>query len=69
MERLLRLGPPALLPAARAHLLNRTDDEIASFYPSRLLGEPAGPAEGGFDDVHVHPVSPISARIALTARF
>jgi hypothetical protein len=47
----------------------RQDDEIAYFYPSRLAGEPAGPDEGGFDDLHVHPVSPLSVRVALTARF
>jgi outer membrane receptor protein involved in Fe transport len=51
------------------NLLNRDDDEIAYFYPSRLASEPAGPDEGGFDDLHVHPVYPISFRVALTARF
>jgi hypothetical protein len=51
------------------NLLNRGDDEIAYYYPSRLLGEAAGPDEGGFADVHVHPVYPISFRIGLSARF
>jgi len=51
------------------NLLDRKDSEIDYFYPSRLAGEPAGPDDGGFDDVHFHPVDPISFRIALTARF
>jgi outer membrane receptor protein involved in Fe transport len=51
------------------NLLDRDDDEIAYYYPSRLFGEPAGPDEGGFADLHVHPVYPISFRVALTARF
>ena len=57
------------LAAEVFNLLNRKDDEIAYFYPSRLLGEPAGPDEGGIADVHVHPVYPVSFRVALSARF
>jgi outer membrane receptor protein involved in Fe transport len=52
------------------NLLNREDSEIDYFYPSRLQFEPEGPDEdGGFDDVHFHPVDPISFRVALTAKF
>jgi outer membrane receptor protein involved in Fe transport len=51
------------------NLLNRDDSEIDYYYPSRLPGEPAGPDEGGTNDIHFHPVAPISFRIALTARF
>jgi outer membrane receptor protein involved in Fe transport len=51
------------------NLLNRDDDEIAYYYASRLPDEAAGPDEGGYDDLHVHPVYPASFRLALTARF
>jgi hypothetical protein len=51
------------------NLLNRADNDIEYYYPSRLPGEPAGPDDGGFNDVHFHPVSGISARAGLTARF
>jgi hypothetical protein len=51
------------------NLLDQQDDEIAYFYPSRLAGEPAGPDDGGFNDVHLHPVYPISFRVVATARF
>jgi outer membrane receptor protein involved in Fe transport len=64
-----RLNATWTVTAEVFNLLNRDDDEITYYYPSRLRGEPAGPDEGGFNDVHIHPVSPISARIALTARF
>ena len=46
------------------NLLNREDSEIDYFYASRLAGEPAGPDDGGFNDVHLHPVDPISFRVA-----
>jgi hypothetical protein len=51
------------------NLLNRDDDDIEYYYPSRLPGEPAGPDEGGYNDVHFHPVSSVSVRAGLTARF
>jgi hypothetical protein len=38
--------------------------EIDYFYESRLADEPAG-----VEDLHFHPVDPISLRVALTARF
>ena len=51
------------------NLLDRDDSEIDYFYASRLIGEPAGPDEGGYNDIHFHPVDPISVRVALTAKF
>jgi outer membrane receptor protein involved in Fe transport len=51
------------------NLLDRDDSEIDYFYASRLQGEPAGPDEGGTNDIHFHPVDPISFRAMLTARF
>jgi outer membrane receptor protein involved in Fe transport len=51
------------------NLLNRDDDEIDYFYPSRLAGEDAGPDEGGTNDIHSHPADPRSVRLAITARF
>ena len=51
------------------NLLDRSDSEIDYFYPSRLADEPAGPANGGFEDLHFHPADPISFRIALSAKF
>jgi hypothetical protein len=57
------------ISAEAFNLLDQEDDEIAYFYPSRLAGEPAGPDDGGFADVHLHPVYPISFRVVATARF
>jgi outer membrane receptor protein involved in Fe transport len=47
------------------NLLDRHDADITYYYPSRLPGEPAG----GVNDLHIHPVEPISGRVTLTARF
>lgn len=47
------------------NLLDRHDADIAYYYPSRLNGEPSS----GVNDIHVHPVEPLSARVTLTARF
>ena len=51
------------------NLLDRKDSEIDYYYASRLPSEPAGPDDGGYNDIHFHPVSSISVRGALTARF
>jgi hypothetical protein len=51
------------------NLLDRKDSDIEYYYASRLPGEPAGPDEGGFNDVHFHPVSSVFFRAGLTARF
>ena len=47
------------------NLLNRKDSDIDYLYPSRLPAEPAD----GVNDLHFHPVEPLAARVALTARF
>jgi hypothetical protein len=47
------------------NLLDRHDSDIAYYYPSRLAGEPSA----GVNDIHFHPVEPISARVTLTAKF
>lgn len=52
------------LSAEVFNLLNRKDHEIDYQYESRLPGEPAGG-----NDLHFHPVDPISFRVALTATF
>lgn len=51
------------------NLLNRKDSDIEYFYPSLLAGEPPGPDDGGYNDIHFHPVEPLAFRLALTARF
>ena len=47
------------------NLLNRKDNAIDYYYTSRLPGEPSA----GVNDIHSHPVEPISFRVGLTARF
>jgi outer membrane receptor protein involved in Fe transport len=47
------------------NLLDRKDSAIDYYYPSRLPGEDAA----GIDDVHFHPVEPMSFRISLKAAF
>jgi hypothetical protein len=44
------------------NLLDSNDADIAYYYTSRLQGEPAA----GIDDVHFHPLEPLSARLSLT---
>jgi hypothetical protein len=47
------------------NLLDRQDSAIDYYYPSRLSGEDAA----GVEDVHFHPVEPMSFRISLKAAF
>jgi hypothetical protein len=47
------------------NLLDREDDDIAYFYPSRLPGEPAE----GVEDVHFHPMEKPTVRVSLTWRY
>ncbi|MCD2448827.1 TonB-dependent receptor [Methylicorpusculum oleiharenae] len=47
------------------NLLDRKDSAIDYYYPSRLPGEDAA----GIDDVHFHPIEPMSFRISLKAAF
>ncbi len=58
------------------NLLDRKDSDIDYLYTSRLRGEAIDPADprfdaasGGYNDIHSHPVEPLSARVVLTARF
>jgi hypothetical protein len=47
------------------NLLDRTNDDIAYYYTSRLPGEPAG----GVDDVHLHPAEPRLVRFSVMKKF
>ncbi|MDB5495102.1 MAG: TonB-dependent receptor [Phenylobacterium sp.] len=47
------------------NLFDSKDDAADYFYADRLPGEPAG----GVEDIHIHPLEPRSARVAITARF
>jgi outer membrane receptor protein involved in Fe transport len=47
------------------NLLNAKDSDIDYYYPSRLLGEPAG----GVNDIHFHPALPRTARVNLILGF
>ena len=52
------------------NLLNRKDSAIDYYYESRLRREVLGPgSSGGYNDIHFHPVEPVSFRIAVTAKF
>jgi hypothetical protein len=51
------------------NLLNSKDNDIEYFYASRLGSEGPGPDDGGYNDIHLHPVEPLSVRIGLVARF
>ena len=39
--------------------------DVSYFYPSRLQGE----AADGVEDLHVHPVIPVTARVSAVVRF
>jgi len=47
------------------NLLNRKDSAIDYYYASRLPGE----AGDGINDIHFHPVEPVSFRLTLTAQY
>ena len=47
------------------NLLDREDSDVEYFYASRLPGE----APGGVEDVHFHPVQPLSARLVFALRY
>jgi outer membrane receptor protein involved in Fe transport len=57
------------LAAEVYNLFDARVSDIDYFYPSRLAGEPAGPDDGGFNDVHFHPAERRTFRVVLTARF
>jgi len=64
-----QFGERWTLSAEVFNLANAKDDDITYYYPSRLPGEPPGPDEGGYNDVHFHPVEKTSVRVAFTGRF
>jgi hypothetical protein len=47
------------------NLLDSKADDIAYYYQSRLMGEPAA----GVDDLHIHPAEPFELRASLTAHY
>jgi hypothetical protein len=47
------------------NLLDSKADDIAYYYRSRLMGEPAA----GVNDLHVHPAEPFELRASLTAHY
>jgi len=47
------------------NLFDSDDDDITYFYTSRLPGEPAG----GVDDIHFHPVEPLTVRFSVSYWF
>jgi outer membrane receptor protein involved in Fe transport len=47
------------------NLFDSKSSDIDYFYASRLPGEPLA----GIDDIHTHPVEPISFRLSVTANF
>ncbi len=53
------------IQAEMFNLLNRKDSAIDYYYTSRLPGEDAT----GVNDIHFHPVEPISFRMSATAKF
>ena len=53
------------IQAEMFNLLNRKDSAIDYYYSSRLPGEDAA----GVNDIHFHPVEPISFRMSVTAKF
>lgn len=60
-----KLTPNARIVLEGFNLLNRKDSQIDYYYTSRLAGEPVA----GVDDVHFHPVEPLSFRLSLVANF
>jgi outer membrane receptor protein involved in Fe transport len=51
------------------NLFDREVSDIEYYYPSRLAGEPPGPDDGGYNDVHFHPALPLTFLVGLMARF
>ena len=71
-----RFNPDWALTVDVFNLLNRKDSDIDYLYSSRLRGEAIdlndpryNADDGGYNDRHYHPVEPLAARVALTARF
>jgi outer membrane receptor protein involved in Fe transport len=60
-----RLAPRYSLNLDVFNLTNAKVSDIDYYYTSRLPGEPLA----GFDDVHTHPLAPITFRASFTASF
>ncbi len=60
-----RINPDMKLALDVFNLFNRKASDIDYYYASRLPGE----AAGGVNDIHFHPVEPLSVRLTLTANF
>jgi outer membrane receptor protein involved in Fe transport len=59
-----RFSPDWALTVDVFNVLDRQDDDITYLYESQLAGE-AAPV----NDLHFHPVEPVSFRVAVTGRF
>ncbi|MEL7061182.1 MAG: TonB-dependent receptor [Acidobacteriota bacterium] len=59
-----RINDKVSLELEALNLLDSEDSDIEYFYASRLPGEPAD----GIEDVHLHPIEPLSARLSLVWR-
>lgn len=51
------------------NVFNSKVSDIEYYYPSRLQGEAPGSDDGGYNDIHLHPMNPREFRVTLTARF
>jgi outer membrane receptor protein involved in Fe transport len=60
-----RINRRARLAVEVFNLLNTSDSDIDYFYTSRLADEPAA----GYDDIHLHPALPRTARVSLRLGF
>jgi outer membrane receptor protein involved in Fe transport len=64
-----RFNPDLTLKVEILNLFDREVSDIDYYYASRLGGEPVGPDDGGFNDVHTHPAEPLTVRAGVTYRF
>ena len=64
-----RFSPNLTFKVELLNLFDRKVSDIEYYYASRLGNEAAGPADGGYNDVHFHPAEPLSVRAGLTYRF
>ncbi|MEL6906413.1 MAG: TonB-dependent receptor [Planctomycetota bacterium] len=64
-----RINDDVLLRLSVFNLLDRDVNDIEYFYPSRLQGEPVGPDDGGFNDIHFHPSEPFAVRFGVVVAF
>jgi len=51
------------------NIFNAKVSDVEYYYPSRLQGEPPGPDEGGYNDIHLHPMNPREFRLTLVGKF